>query len=345
MIRAAAFGAAVRKFRRLACFAVLAGCAIAPTAPQAQTPVDPAAGIAARTELHAIPSVTVSDAQFLTGDRYGRPVTVTGALRFPAKPVSAKPPVVVLVHGSSGIGANVDFWSHRFLAAGYATLAIDGFTGRGLTTVGADQGQLGRLNLIVDAYQALALLASHPRIDRDRVVLMGFSRGGQATLYAASKRFDALWNRSGVRYQAFIPFYADCGTTYLRDTETTGVPIRLHHGRTDDYNPLASCAAYVRRLKDAKQDVELFEYALGPHGFDSPIAPATPVVSARSQTVRDCRIVERGEGVLINDATGQPFQYTDACVARDPHVGGDRDATARAAAEIDRFLQQVFRLR
>ncbi|MBU6271112.1 MAG: dienelactone hydrolase family protein [Betaproteobacteria bacterium] len=304
-----------------------------------------AAGIAARTELHPIPSVTISDGQFLKGDAYGRPVTVAGVLRFPPRPVSPRPPVVVLVHGSSGIGANIDFWSNRFLASGYATFAIDGFTGRGLTATGPDQGLLGRLNLIVDAYRALELLASHPRIDRDRVVLMGFSRGGQATLFAANKRFDALWNRSGARYAAFIPFYADCGTTYLRDAETTGAPIRLHHGRTDDYNPIASCRAYVQRLKDARQDVALFEYENGPHGFDSPIAPAAPVVSPRSQTVRNCRIVERSEGVLINEATGHPFQYTDACVERDPHVGGDREATAKAAAEIDRFLQQVFKPR
>ncbi len=46
--------------------------------------------------------------------------------------------------------------------------------------------------------------------------------------------------------------------------------------------------------------------------------------------------------VRASIATGQPFQYTDACVARDLHVGGDREATAKAAAQIDRLLRQVF---
>jgi hypothetical protein len=36
-----------------------------------------------RLEIHAIPSVTVSNQQFLTGNRYGRPVIVGGELRLP----------------------------------------------------------------------------------------------------------------------------------------------------------------------------------------------------------------------------------------------------------------------
>src|SRR4051812_50180629 len=37
--------------------------------------------IAARVEIHAIPSLTISDQQFLTGDANGTPVTMAGELR------------------------------------------------------------------------------------------------------------------------------------------------------------------------------------------------------------------------------------------------------------------------
>src|SRR6202042_1979717 len=119
--------------------------------------------------------------------------------------------------------------------------------GRGTVARGPNQALLGRLNLILDIYRALDILGKHPRVDPDRIVLMGFSRGGQATLYASLNRFDKLWNKSGVRFAAFIPFYPDCSTTYVGDTEVADKPIRIFHGTPDDYNPVASCKAFLAR--------------------------------------------------------------------------------------------------
>src|SRR5258708_613562 len=41
----------------------------------------PSKQIAARTELHQIQTLTLSDQQFLNGDTGGKPVTITGQLR------------------------------------------------------------------------------------------------------------------------------------------------------------------------------------------------------------------------------------------------------------------------
>jgi dienelactone hydrolase len=211
--------------------------------------------IAARVELYAIPSLTLSDQQFLTGDANGKPVTVAGEFRVAQG--SGRLPVVVLMHGSSGVGANIEAWVSHFNRMGISTFVIDGFSGRGLTAVGPNQALLGRLNLIVDIYRSLDILAKHPRVDPDRIVLMGFSRGGQAALYASLDRFHKLWNKSGLQFAGYIPFYPDCSTTYATDTEVAARPIRIFHGTPDDYNPVASCNACVARLQDAKRDVVL----------------------------------------------------------------------------------------
>ena len=50
--------------------------------------------VAARTEIYAIPSLTISDQQFLTGDASGKQVTVAGEFRIAQG--SGKLPVVVL---------------------------------------------------------------------------------------------------------------------------------------------------------------------------------------------------------------------------------------------------------
>jgi poly(3-hydroxybutyrate) depolymerase len=59
--------------------------------------------IAARVELHAISSLTLSDQQFLAGDANGKAVTVAGEFRIAQG--SGKLPVVILLHGSRRHGA------------------------------------------------------------------------------------------------------------------------------------------------------------------------------------------------------------------------------------------------
>jgi dienelactone hydrolase len=299
--------------------------------------------VAARTELYAIPSLTISDRQFLTGDANGTPVTVAGEFRVAQG--AGRLPVVVLMHGSSGVGATTEAWVHTFNAMGISTFVIDGFTGRGLTATGPNQALLGRLNFIVDIYHSLDILAHHPRVDPDRIVLMGFSRGGQAALYASLDRFHKLWNKSGAQFAAYIPFYPDCSTSYMSDTEVAQRPIRIFHGTPDDYNPVASCRAFVARLKDAKRDVMLTEYADSQHAFDAGLLGANTItVSANAQTVRNCHIKEGEGGVLMNADTQTPFTYKDACVEFNPHVGGNPLTAEAARKAVSDFLQALFKL-
>jgi dienelactone hydrolase len=286
--------------------------------------------IAQRVELYAIPSLTISDQQFLTGDPNGKPVSVAGEFRIAQG--SGRLPVVVLMHGSGGVGATMEAWVHQFNQMGVSTFVIDGFSGRGLTAVGPNQALLGRLNFILDIYRALDILAKHPRADPERIVLMGFSRGGQAALYASLERFNKLWNKSGAQFAGYIPFYPDCSTSYATDTEVAARPIRIFHGTPDDYNPVASCKAYVTRLQEAKRDVALTEYPDSAHGFDAGLLGVNIVrVSANDQTARNCHIREGEGGVLMNADTQAPFGYKDACIELNPHVGGN-PVTAEARA-------------
>jgi dienelactone hydrolase len=299
--------------------------------------------IAARVELYTIPTLTLSDQQFLTGNANGQPVSVGGEFRIAQG--TGRLPVVVLMHGSSGVGATTEAWVHQFNAMGISTFVVDGFTGRGLTAVGPNQALLGRLNLIVDIYRSLVILAKHPRVDPERIVLMGFSRGGQAALYASLDRFNKLWNKSGAQFAAYIPFYPDCSTSYATDTEVGSRPIRIFHGTPDDYNPVASCKAYVTRLQDAKRDVVLTEYPDSQHAFDAGLLGANIVtVSANAQTARHCHIREGEGGMLMNVDTQAPFSYKDTCIELNPHVGGNPATAEEARKAVSDFLHALFKL-
>ena len=287
-------------------------------------------------------TLTLSDQQFLKGDVGGKPVTISGQLRIAQG--AGRLPVVVLQHGSSGYAANIDVWSRELNEIGISTFAIDAFTGRGLTEVNTNQALLGRLNLILDIYRALDVLASHPRVDTARIALMGFSRGGQATLYASLKQFHQLWNKSGVEFAAYIPFYPDCMTTFISDTEVVDRPIRIFGGTLDDYNPISVCKAYVDRLRSAGRDVELTEYPSASHAFDNPLGAQPAAVSPKFESTRNCKIQEETDGLLINADTKQQFTYRDACVVHGPHLGYDPIATQAAKTSVNAFLQTVFKL-
>ncbi len=175
-------------------------------------------------------------------------------------------------------------------------------------------------------------------------MMMGFSRGGQAALYASVERFQKMWNKSGAAFAAYVAFYPDCATTYRQDEAVAKLPIRVFHGAPDDYNPVAPCKAYVERLRAAGRDAQLTEYPNAPHGFDNPLGSPTPTPSKNAQTVRNCRIQEEPMGLLINAVTKEPFTYKDPCVERDPHTGHDPTATEAAKQSVKEFLKAVFKL-
>src|SRR4051812_29625278 len=70
--------------------------------------------IAVRTEIFDIHTLTLSDKQFLVGDAEAKATTISGKLRVAQG--EGRLPVVVLVHGSGGMGPNIELWERTFNA-------------------------------------------------------------------------------------------------------------------------------------------------------------------------------------------------------------------------------------
>ena len=297
--------------------------------------------IAPRIETIPIQTLTISDEQFLKGDASGRPTIISGKLKVAQG--SGRLPLVILMHGSGGIEENAVVWERLFASLGISTFDIDSFTGRWIISTVADQSQLGRLNMIVDLYRALAVLAAHPRVDQNRIAVMGFSRGGQAALYATLKRFQKMWNPSGIDPAAYIALYAPCITTYIGDTQVTDHPIRIFQGRSDDWVESAPCRAYFERLKATAKDVQMTEYPNTWHAFDYPSLPSKPIIVPHAQTTH-CVLKEEPMGTIINRATHKPFTYADDCLGRNAHVAYSAKATRATEEAVTLLLKKVFKL-
>lgn len=305
--------------------------------------VKPIEGFAqvARVEIHTFSSTTLTDEEFLTGKKEGKPVVLAGELRIPT-PGTDRLPAVVLVHGSTGIAGYVDDWVPKLNALGVVTFVFDSYTPRGITSVLSHHSLMPSLAVTVDTYRALALLARHPRVDPARIAVMGFSFGAQAALAAAVKRFARMHGPPDASFALYMLFYPPCMTRYLHDEEVADRPIRIFDGSADDLAPAVSCRAYVERLRNAGKDVSLTEYAGAYHVFDW-AALKTVTKHPEAENLARCRIEEAPEGRLVNSDTKQLFTDHDACVTRGATLGYNAEAHAEAVRAVTRLVNTVLK--
>jgi dienelactone hydrolase len=292
-----------------------------------------------QVELHSFETRTLSDQQFLSGSKEGDRHVIAGELRLPA---GERPPVVVLIHGSGGVSGYVHDWADELNRAGVATFMLDSFTGRGLGNIVNEPEKLGRLAMIFDAYRALEILAEHPQVDPAKIAVMGFSRGGQAALYASLNRFRRLHGpERGSGFAAHIAFYPDCSTSYLEEDDVTHAPIRVLHGTADDFNPLRPCQAYIERLRSGGADAVLLPFDGAAHVFDWPLLQK-PLIFEKAPVTRDCRLQEGEGGVVNSEETGRPFSYVDSCVRFGATLHYDAEAHDSSRKAVIEILQEAF---
>jgi dienelactone hydrolase len=195
------------------------------------------------------------------------PLVLSGELYFPEG--KGPFPAVILAHGCGGVGNADAGWAPVLRQWGYATFVVDSFRGRNLREVCTNAQLLSGNQRIPDVYGALRILATHPRVDAKRVVLMGFSHGGIVTVGSATAWARKQYLAPGTpAFRAFVPFYPSCNTTYPENESLAG-PMRVHTGALDDWTPAAPCAAMVERIRKAGQDATITVYPGAHHSFDN----------------------------------------------------------------------------
>ena len=226
-------------------------------------------------EFQSMPILTVKD--FLNGAVPEKRNTIWGTLNFPDNAADKNVPVVVILHGMSGVHEAEEHWLKIINSMGIATFMVDSNWGRKKCKkdsnlkkdikwcAAANRG----MNRVIDGYGALELLSNHPRIDPKRIGCIGMSLGARGCLYLNVKRFQKMWGTPGLEYAASVPMYPPCNVTYKEDDEITDTPIRIHVGELDTYFPVDSCVNYVARLKAKGKDVDIKVYADTHHSFET----------------------------------------------------------------------------
>ncbi len=298
---------------------------------------------------------TLADA--MDRSRARPPATSAGQLMLPkGAAAGSKVPAVLLVHGSGGVYPELaDFWGKRFNEQGIAVFIIDIFGPRGVKSTAEDQSAVPFSADLADSFAALRLLASHPGIDRDRIAIMGFSRGGTAAFRTAVNKIAAGLNSDGQRFAAHIMAYPGGCTGITSVTVKPGVfgpaPMLWIHGDADDYTYASDCQEYAQLIKAAGTPAEFVLLPGARHKFDlgNPRRINLPnVTKARKGCplefdVDALTFRDRRNGAAIPAAEVGSFSKAN-CAATGASVEGDGKSRETAAKAVDAFLKQVFKL-
>ena len=113
------------------------------------------------------------------------PVLLRALLYVPAK-VELPVPAVVMTPSSGGVRDDVEIHYASHLArSGIAALVIDSFGARGVTHTIHDQRLVDSWAIVHDAIAGLRLLLADNRFKRDRIGIMGVSKGGIVAMNTA----------------------------------------------------------------------------------------------------------------------------------------------------------------
>ena len=282
----------------------------------------------------------LSAGSIVEGDEAGRykvsnePVAISGELQFPSG--SGPFPVVVLAHTCAGTGYSELTWAPRLRDWGYATFIVDSFGPRGIGSVCNEPRRLFSFQRVPDAYGALRIIATHPKIDARNAFLMGFSHGANVAMNAATVWATDIYSSGDrPRFRAFIPFYPYCNSRYP-EREAVSAPIRMHVGEVDDWTPAGPCREWVEKLNANGYDATIMEYAGAHHGFDMPFGFAMRMPGFRN--VANCR----PEYPSILGPIDLEKQFS-GCVTKGATVGRNAEAIEQAAQVLRGQLSELRR--
>lgn len=304
----------------------------------------------AAAEVIAFASYTpVSERPLLTRTYPRDPVTISGILSLPAEQGryerAGKVPAVILMHGTGGIMRDREpAWAQRLNGTGIAAFTVDSFTGRGVKAPNypGQTDHIATVAHVVDAYQALLVLAHHPGIDASRIVVMGFSRGGEVALTTMFDRFRlGSLEDPTLRFAGHIAFYPYCGVHY-RGKSVTTAPLLMLLGGADDMTSPEACRRQAEWL-GTRTSVRTVTFPGANHDFDRSTGLG---YDAKMVGVRACE-GDYDVDTMVSHFWWQgvslkPADWLARCRYHGGHVGGDPAALRGSIEEVGRFLAQVF---
>ena len=267
---------------------------------------------------------------------------VYGILKFPKKYSKKQYPLIVAVAGSLGWQEHHREALQMYRDMGIATFELHSFESRGVDSTVGEQIKVTTAMLILDSYKALDALSAHPKIDKDKIAITGWSLGGGTTLLSGwFPLIDAI-NPSN-RFAAHLAYYPPC---VVEPTELSfsDAPIHILIGEDDDWTPASACISLVEAAKKIRKNIDITVFEDSHHSFDSNIEIKN---IENGYSLTDCMFKLRNDGTLLlnflNLPVTSPYLQKIAlgiCAKRGTTIGGNKIAKKEAHSISREFMKK-----
>jgi dienelactone hydrolase len=285
--------------------------------------------------------------EVMSGGKVAAETPLPATLIFPDA-ARGRSPAVVVVHTLGGYLEDNEGWhAAQFRKAGFATLTYDSPTARSMRqpAMSGSQGAPPWATALSEAYAALDVLAADPRIDADRIAIVGFSFGGEVAHLAAFESLRHALAQGQRRYAAHVAYYpAGVYGAFAQPQAYTGAPVLVLLVEKDDNLPIEKAQGYVRYIKGASSaPVEVSIYPGAYHAWTVPAVGAVRFHPEYAST-RKCPYILLGSQrpSVLADGRDSPLEpdALRACLqgGRGYTMGYDEPARDKAAAQTVDFL-------
>ena len=253
-----------------------------------------------------------------------------------------KYPLIIGVAGSLGWGEHHYKYLKMYQEMGIATFELNSFKSRGIKSTVGSQTEVTIAAMILDAYKALEILSNHPRIDKKRISITGWSLGGGVTLFSAWLPLKNAINKN-LSFASHLAFYPPCFID-PENIEFSQSPIHILIGELDNWTPSQPCYELVEKLKNnANIDITIYEDSH--HSFDrnSPV-----IVNEKAYNFTECKFRLTKDGNVLmnyfNIPMSNPFLQKLGlmfCVKRGINFGGNPVSREKSFVFANEFMTKT----
>ena len=255
---------------------------------------------------------------------------------------SKKYPLVIGVAGSLGWGEHHYKYLKMYQEMGIATFELNSFKSRGISSTVGSQNEVTIAAMIVDAYKALEVLSNHPRINKDKISITGWSLGGGVTLFSAWLPLKNAINKK-LKFASHLAFYPPCFID-PENIDFSQSPIHILIGELDNWTPSQPCYELVQKLKN-KTNIDITIYDDSHHSFDR---NAPVVINENAYNFTDCTFRLTKDGNVLMNYIDIPMSNSFLqkiglmfCVKRGVSFGGNPIAREKSFAFAKKFMSQT----
>ncbi len=267
---------------------------------------------------------------------------VYGTLIMPDLVKSEKIPLVIGVAGSYGWAEHHFQYLKMFREMGIATFELNSFKSRNIASTVGTQNEITMAAMILDAYRALEVLSNHPKIDKEKISIVGWSLGGGVTLFSGWLPVKNAINKS-ISFASHLAFYPPC----FIDPENrnfTKSPIQIIIGELDNWTPSKPCEDLANKLRpEANINVAIFENSY--HSFDT---DSKVHKKEDAYNFSECMFKLTSEGHVLMNYINVPMSNAflqkigfSFCVTRGVYSGGNPEARKKSFSLAKSFIKKT----